>query len=173
MIDWKDSQRQEGCCPHSVDHTGMTEKTRSSRQSDSRAQGVWHTPKLSCQMCQRVGFPVTSVTQAEDIAHREPQIASLSRGLAGTREMEHPHGLLVSTHSKSHSDNQGPLAKIPVAGINGGTWPSAPAVRRHCCQHVPGPQSRSHSMTGLKHLSWTVQGRTPQAEVAFQPWPHP
>ena len=69
----------------------MTEKKRSSRQSDSRAQGVWHTPAV-CQVCQRVGLPVTSVTQAEDTAHREPQRASLSRGLLGAREMEHPHG---------------------------------------------------------------------------------
>lgn len=45
-----------------------------------------------CQICQRVGFPVTSVTLAEDIAHREPQGASLSRGLVGASEMEHPHG---------------------------------------------------------------------------------
>ena len=26
-----------------------------------------------CQMCQRKGLPVTTVTQAEDTEHREPQ----------------------------------------------------------------------------------------------------
>lgn len=121
-----------------------------------------------CQMCQRVGFPVTSVTQSEDIAHREPQIASLSRELAGTKEMEHPHGLLVSTHSKSHSDNQGPLAKIPVAGVNGGIWPSALAVRRHCCQHVPGPQSRSHRQDSSTSLG-LCRAELPKMRLLFSP----
>lgn len=64
----------------------------------------------ACQMCERVGLSVTSGTQAEDIAHREPQRASLPRGLVGVRKMEHPHGCPVFTHSKSHSGNQGPLA---------------------------------------------------------------
>jgi hypothetical protein len=52
MIDWEASLGQVGCCPHSGDHREMREKKRRSRQSDNRAQGVWHTPSHLSDMSQ-------------------------------------------------------------------------------------------------------------------------
>lgn len=139
-----------------------------------RAWVITHT-KLS-DICPDRSLPATKYDSDRGGHCSQGSSPSLTaQGFGGSHSHEHRLGSTgmadFSLHTLQVRFRQSEATfPNPVAGINGTTWPSAPAVQRHYYQHFPGAQATSpHRLMGLKHLSWNVQDRAPQAEVTLMP----